>query len=69
MKVEIDEVWATPSTLHARVLVWGKDGRWRHKHWVSVPIASIPPEALDALRGDPDRDWRPDRDSEDVPLF
>ena len=46
MRVTADEVWATPSTLHVRVIVHADDNRWRHKYYVSVPFSEIPEEAL-----------------------
>lgn len=46
MKVEIDQVWATPSTLHCRVLVWADDGSWRHKYYAAVPVSEIEESAL-----------------------
>ena len=49
MRVEVDEVWATPSTLHLRVLVHADDGAWRHKYWCAVPLSEIPEEALEKV--------------------
>lgn len=46
MRVEVDQVWATPSTLHLRVIVHDDNGRWRHKYYTSVPLEEIPEEAL-----------------------
>lgn len=46
MRVEIDQVWASPSTLHCRVLVWADDGSWRHKHYVAVPVSEIEESAI-----------------------
>lgn len=46
MRVECDQVWATPSTLHLRVIVHDDNGRWRHKYYPSVPLRDIPEEAL-----------------------
>lgn len=56
MDVSIDNVWASPSTLHARVTVWGPGKRWRHRYDVSVPTAEIPPEALAPLWEDDGRE-------------
>lgn len=53
MEVAVDQVWATPSTLHVRILVFGPERRWRHKYYASVPIAEIPEEALQALQAGP----------------
>lgn len=49
MKVSIDQVWSTPSTLHCRVVVWADDRAWRQKHYVAVPLETIEPQALEAL--------------------
>lgn len=46
MRVAVDEIWSTPSTVHIRVLVWGPDNAWRHKYWCAVPIGDIPEEVL-----------------------
>jgi hypothetical protein len=48
-QVVIDEVWATPSTLHARVIVFDSEGRWRHKYYPAVALADVPVEALAPL--------------------
>lgn len=68
MQVTVDNVWATPSTLHMRVTVWGPDHRWRHRYDAHVPVEDIPDEALEALtltrRDEAWRDYL-----EDVPLF
>lgn len=49
MRVAVDEIWTTPSTLHFRVLVWGPDNAWRHKYWTSVPLEDVPEEVIVAL--------------------
>lgn len=46
MRVEIDQVWATPSTLHVRAIVHDDHGKWRHKYYPSIPLAEIPEEAV-----------------------
>jgi hypothetical protein len=46
MKVAIDQVWATPSTLHCRVLVFADDGSWRHKYYASIPADEIEESAI-----------------------
>lgn len=46
MLVSVDNVWATPSTLHMRVTVWGDRHQWRHKYDCHVPIETIPDEAV-----------------------
>jgi hypothetical protein len=51
MRVEIDQVWATPSTLHVRAIVHDDQGRWRHKYYPSIAIDDIPEEALAMLLG------------------
>jgi hypothetical protein len=49
MQVQIDQVWASPSTLHARVIVHDDQGRWRHKYYPSVALEDIPIEAVAPL--------------------
>lgn len=49
MRVEVDQVWATPSTLHMRAIVHDDNGRWRHKYYPSIPLDDIPEEAVIAL--------------------
>lgn len=49
MKVQVDNVWATPSALHMRVTVWADDNRWRHRYDVHVPREEISPEAIAVL--------------------
>lgn len=41
MKVDVDQIWATPSNLHLRVCVWADDRAWRHKYYVAVPLEDI----------------------------
>lgn len=48
-RVTVDNVWATPTTLHMRVTVWGRDYRYRNKYNCAVPVSEIPSEAIDAL--------------------
>lgn len=68
MRVEIDQVWATPSTLHCRVIVHDDNGRWRHKYYPSIPLDQVPEEALrDVLLARADEAWR--EDMQDIPLF
>lgn len=49
MRVTADEVWASRSTLHVRVIVHADDNRWRHKYYVAIPLDEIPEEALAPL--------------------
>lgn len=46
MMVTVDQVWATPSTLHLRVIVHDDQHRWRHKYYPSIALEDIPEEAL-----------------------
>jgi hypothetical protein len=68
MRVEIDQVWATPSTLHVRVIVHADDNRWRHKYYPSIPVAEIPEEALYMLVGK-HLDDKPEEDHHQTALF
>lgn len=49
MQVVIDQVWASPSTLHARVICFDDQGRWRHKYYPAVGLGDIPVEAIAPL--------------------
>jgi hypothetical protein len=46
MKVLVDDVWSSPSTLHVRVTVSADDGRWHQKYYEAIPLETIPEEAL-----------------------
>lgn len=62
MKVTVDQVWATPSTLHVRVIVWGDAQQWRRKHYVAVALEDVEPSAVEALT----LLARPERDPDDT---
>jgi len=67
-RVQVDNVWATPSTLHMRVTIWNAAFTWRQRHDVHVPVAEIPREAVDALwTGLVEDTWDPEADQ--LPLF
>lgn len=51
MKVQVDDVWASKSTLHMRVTVLDDDGRWRHRYYPAVRLDEIPVEAVAPLLG------------------
>ena len=68
MRVAIDEVWSSPSTLHMRVLVWGPENKWRHKYWTSVPFDDLPEEVITALVGHL-MDSTPEEDHQQTALF
>lgn len=68
MFVTVDDLWATPSTLHFRVTVHDSEGRWRQRFYPSLPVDEIPEEALNMLlsrAADTDTDSR----YEDLSLF
>lgn len=68
MEVSVDNVWATPSTLHCRVTVWGPGRQWRHRYDAHVPVSTIPAEAIRALwQGEVEEAWH--EDLSDIPLF
>lgn len=68
MRVQVDNFWASPSTLHLRVIVWGPKDAWRHKYDVSVPLEDLEPDALKALTlTAADDSWREPMD--DIALF
>lgn len=67
-RVSVDNIWATPSTLHMRVTVWNATYRYRHKYEIAVPVAEIPEDAISALwTANVEEKWDPE--TEDVPLF
>lgn len=68
MRVEIDQVWASRTVLHARVVVWGKNDAWRTKHYVALPFSEIPEEALAPLLSAA-ADRAPSQLETDEPLF
>lgn len=68
MKVWLDNIWSTPTTLHGRVTVADDNGRWRHKYYVACPIDDIPQEALLPLLASLDSGPALDN-GEQLPLF
>lgn len=64
MKVAIDQVWATKSTLHARVVVFDSEGRWRHKYYPAVSLQDVPVEALAPMLA-----WFAEEDPRQMTLF
>lgn len=68
MRVEIDQVWATPSTLHVRAIVHDDNGRWRHKYYPSIALSEIPEEALGMLVAHT-MDTAPEEDHHQTALF
>lgn len=60
MKVQVDNVWATPSALHMRVTVWSDNSAWRHRYDVHVPASEIAPEAISLLVRDEKQHWLED---------
>lgn len=68
MTCQVDDFWATPSTLHMRVIIWGPDYKWRKKYRVQVPIEDLSEDSLrpllERLGGRPAVDHR-----EQLPLF
>lgn len=68
MRVAVDELWTTPSTLHFRILVWGPENAWRHKYWSSVPIEDVPEEVIVALY-QAYLDGQPEEDHAQTALF
>jgi len=68
MQVTVDQVWATPSTLHMRVVVWADDKRWRHKYYCAVPFDDVDEHVLTMMAG-----WHmdqvPEEDHHQTALF
>lgn len=67
MYVTVDNVWASPSTLHMRVTVWGPKNQWRHRYDAAVPLSEIPAEAIEPmlLKVKDDLGWE---SIDDIPL-
>jgi len=68
MKVNVDDLWASPSMLHFRVTAFDEDGRWRHRYYPTMRLDQIPSEALEPLRAYLNG-TEPPVISLDVPLF
>lgn len=51
MQVLVDDVWASPSTLHVRVTVYDDQKRWRHRYYPAISLDQVPTEALAPLLG------------------
>lgn len=68
MEINVQEIWATPSTLHLRLVVEGKQKKWIKFANVHVPMSVIPSEvaALIWLSAGLDKETI---DRDDVPLF
>lgn len=64
MQVQVDNVWATKSTLHLRVTVLDADGRWRHRYYPAVPLTEVPVEAVAPML-----DWFKQEDPRQLTLF
>jgi len=41
MDVHLVKIWASPSTLHLRVMVSGKHNSWAKFHEIHVPLAEL----------------------------
>lgn len=50
---DLVHIWASPSTLHIRVMVSDKKRRWSQFGVLHVPIEEIPSELRDILAGSP----------------
>ena len=68
MQVQVDNLWASPSTLHMRVTVWGPDNKWRQRFDEAVPFADIPDEVLTLIIGHW-MDAQPEENHQDTALF
>jgi hypothetical protein len=51
VKVLVDDLWASKTTLHMRVTVSGDDYSWRRRFYEAIPFEDIPTEALIGLTG------------------
>lgn len=64
MRVLVDDVWASPSTLHVRVTVYDADMRWRHRYYPAISLDQVPTDALAPLLG-----WLQQDDGQQMTLF
>lgn len=68
VKVQVDEVWSSPSQLHVRVTVHDDNWRWRHKFYAAIPLQELEPSALTSL-AELLLDLEPEEDQLTLPLF
>lgn len=68
MEVAVDQIWATPSTLHMRIVVWGPDRAWRHKYYAATPLKDID-EHVTTMLVEYHMDQGPDEDLEQMTLL
>lgn len=66
MEAEIVRIWASPSTLHLRLVYWGKQKKWMKSADVHIPLAEIPSQVREQIRVSDGFDVEP---QPDVPLF
>lgn len=64
MIVQVDDVWASKSTLHMRVTVLDEDGRWRKRYYPAVRLEEVPVEALAPMLA-----WFKEEDPKQLALF
>lgn len=49
MEATLTRIWASPSTLHLRLMIQPKNGRWSQFVNLSVPWETIPSEVRTAI--------------------
>lgn len=69
MEVEIVRLWASPSVLHMRVLIWGRQKRWFRSTNVHIRWDALPSEVRRQILLALDDDREPETEDLDQPLF
>ena len=41
MEVSLTQIWASPSTLHLRLVITGKGGKWIRFHNLHIPLSEV----------------------------
>lgn len=49
MDIRLVRSWASPSTLHLRVMITGKDNKWSQFRELSVPLEDLDESVLEVL--------------------
>lgn len=69
MDINLSRIWASPSTLHLRLLYGASDGSWVRSRELHVGWEVLPPETRRQLMMALGQDREGTTDEEDVPLF
>lgn len=69
MEVEVVRIWSSPSVLHLRVIVWGRQHRWFRSTNIAIRWDALPSEVRRQVRMALEDDVEPDTTDLDQPLF